>query len=100
MAVPDFLMPIIVLEIEGAEQNAFFYAAWSLVWPLRLLASNIANAFTAQAAGDEGRTRDLLFKAGMLSFGIFVPLVLVLSVGSCPLPQFCSEWSMRKTGMW
>jgi len=50
MAVPDFLMPIIVLQIEGAENTAFFYAAWQLVWPLRLVGTNIANAFTAQAA--------------------------------------------------
>ena len=100
MAVPDFLMPIIVLEIEGAEQNAFFYAAWSLVWPLRLLASNIANAFTAQAAGDESRTKDLWFKAGALSFGIFVPLVLVLSLGSYTLLRILFGVEYAQNGDW
>ena len=81
MALPDFLMPIIVLQVEGAAENAFFFAAWSLVWPLRLIASNIANAFTAQAAEDDSRARDLLMKAGLLTLAIFAPLVLFLTAG-------------------
>jgi len=85
MAAPDFLMPIMVLEIEGATDNAFFYAAWSLVWPLRLIANNIANAFTAHAADDESGARDLWVKAGLLMVAIFVPLVLILTLGSNPL---------------
>lgn len=82
MAAPDFLMPIIVLEMEGATENAFFYAAWSLVWPLRLVAVNVANAFTAHAAAAEDQARDLLLKAGLLLLALFVPLVLILSLGS------------------
>lgn len=85
MALPDFLMPIIVLEIAGAKDNAFFYASWSLVWPLRLIAVNVANAFTAQAARDESRIADLWVKATVLILAIFVPLVLVLTIGSNPL---------------
>jgi O-antigen/teichoic acid export membrane protein len=85
MAVPDFLMPIIVLQIEGAANTAFFFAAWSLVWPLRLIAVNIANAFTAQAATDESRIGDLWYKGSLLILAIFVPLVLILGLGSHPL---------------
>jgi O-antigen/teichoic acid export membrane protein len=85
MAVPDFLMPIIVLQIQGAENTAFFFAAWSLVWPLRLVGTNIANAFTAQAASDESRIGDLWYKGSLLILAIFVPLVLVLTLGSHPL---------------
>ena len=88
MALPDFLMPIIVLQAAGAEQNAYFYAAWSLVWPLRLIASNIANAFTAQAAEDDTRSRDLLMKAGLLTLAIFAPLVLFLTLGADPLLRY------------
>jgi O-antigen/teichoic acid export membrane protein len=88
MAVPDFLMPIIVLQIEGAENTAFFYAAWSLVWPLRLVGVNIANAFTAQAASDESRVGDLWYKGSLLILAIFVPLVLILALGSHPLLRF------------
>jgi O-antigen/teichoic acid export membrane protein len=88
MALPDFLMPIIVLQAAGAQDNAFFYAAWSLVWPLRLIASNIANAFTAQAAEDDSRARDLLMKAGLLTLAIFAPLVLFLTLGAHPLLRY------------
>lgn len=88
MAVPDFLMPIIVLQIEGAENTAFFFAAWSLVWPLRLIGVNIANAFMAQAASDESRIGDLWYKGSLLILAIFVPLVLVLTLGSYPLLRF------------
>ena len=88
MALPDFLMPIIVLQAAGAQENAFFYAAWSLVWPLRLIASNIANAFTAQAAEDDSGARDLLLRAGLLTLAIFVPLVLFLTVGAHPLLRY------------
>jgi len=88
MALPDFLMPIIVLQAAGAHENAFFYAAWSLVWPLRLIASNIANAFTAQAAEDDNRSRDLMMKAGLLTLAIFAPLVLFLTLGAHPLLRY------------
>jgi O-antigen/teichoic acid export membrane protein len=88
MGLPDFLMPIIVLQIAGARDNAFFYAAWSLVWPLRLIAVNIANAFTAHAADDESRAGELSVKAGLLILAIFLPLVLFLALGSHPLLRF------------
>jgi len=85
MGLPDFLMPVIVLQIAGARDNAFFYAAWSLVWPLRLIAVNVANAFTAHAADDESRAGELSIKAGLLVLAIFLPLVAFLMLGSHPL---------------
>jgi O-antigen/teichoic acid export membrane protein len=88
MALPDFLMPIIVLQIEGARDNAFFYAAWSMVWPVRLVASNIANAFTAQAAEDDTRARELLMKAAVLTMAIFAPIVLFLTLAAHPLLRY------------
>jgi O-antigen/teichoic acid export membrane protein len=88
MAFPDFLMPIIVLQAAGAEQNAYFYAAWSLVWPLRLIGSNIANAFTAEAAEDDRGIRDLVMKAGLLAMAIFAPLVVFLTVAAYPLLRY------------
>ena len=74
--------------MRAPRENAFFYAAWSLVWPLRLIASNIANAFTAQAAEDDSRARDLLMKAGLLTLAIFAPLVLFLTLGAHPLLRY------------
>src|SRR5438132_4720078 len=85
MGLPDFLMPVIVLQIAGDRDNAFFYAGWSLVWPLRLVAVNVANAFTAHAADDESRAGELSIKAGLLILAIFLPLVLFLTLGSHPL---------------
>src|SRR5438093_11083198 len=85
MGLPDFLMPVIVLQIAGARDNAFFYAAWSLVWPLRLIAVNVANAFTAHAADDESRAGEVSIKAGLLILAIFLPLVAFLMLGSHPL---------------
>jgi O-antigen/teichoic acid export membrane protein len=85
MGFPDFLMPLIVVQFAGARDNAFFYAAWSLVWPLRLIAVNIANAFTAHAAEDESRAGELSVKAGLLILAIYIPLVLFLTFGSHPL---------------
>jgi O-antigen/teichoic acid export membrane protein len=85
MGLPDFLMPIIVLQIAGATENGYFIPAWSLVWPLRLIAVNIANAFTAHAADDERRAGELSIKAGLLVLAIFLPLVAFLMLGSHPL---------------
>jgi O-antigen/teichoic acid export membrane protein len=78
-------MPIIVLQIAGATENGYFIPAWSLVWPLRLIAVNIANAFTAHAADDERRAGELSIKAGLLILAIFLPLVLFLVLASHPL---------------
>ncbi len=85
MALPDFLMPIIVLQIEGAHATAYFYAAWSLVFPLRLIATNIANALTAEAAVDERQLEHLWQRAGTLTAAVFLPLIVVLTLGSHPI---------------
>jgi len=82
MVLPDFLMPLIVLQIEGARETAYFYAAWNLVWPLRLIAANIANALTAEAAADERELGGLLRRAGVMAAAVFLPLSLMLVLAS------------------
>ncbi len=49
-ALPDSLVPLIVVASLGAVDNAHYYAAWTVAFSLRLVAVNLANVFTVQAA--------------------------------------------------
>ena len=81
-AVPDTVVPLIVLGVLGASSNAHYYAAWTIAFSLRLLAVNIANALLSEAAYAEQELRALLRSAARLAAGLLVPLTLVTLAGA------------------
>jgi len=81
-AVPDMLVPLLVLGFLGPSSNAHYYAAWTIGYSLRLLAVNIANALLSEAAVAEDALPALLRSAGRLAIGLLVPLSVVAFVGA------------------
>jgi O-antigen/teichoic acid export membrane protein len=92
-SLPDSLMPIIVLNIAGGAANAYFYTARTVIFSLRLIAMNIANAFTAEASarGDDAR----LFRwALLLAAALLLPVIVILLVeGELVLRIFGREYA-------
>jgi O-antigen/teichoic acid export membrane protein len=50
VAAPDSLVPLIVLGLLGDESTAFYYAAWTISFSIRLLAVNLGSAVTVEGA--------------------------------------------------
>lgn len=92
-ALPDSLMPLIVLNIAGGAANAYFYIARTIIFALRLIAMNISNAFTAEASarGDDAR----LFRwAALLAAALLLPAIVILLVeGGLVLRLFGREYA-------
>lgn len=49
-AAPDSLAPLIVLGFLGGEATAYYYAAWTVSFSLRLLTVNLGSALTVEGA--------------------------------------------------
>lgn len=79
-------LPLLVVRLAGVEANAYFYQAWMIAAVLGLVASGMANSFTAETAADRRRvgpnsrailrTMGLLLIPAALVVGLAAPLVL------------------------
>lgn len=81
-AVPDTLVPLLVLGFLGPRATAYYYAAWSIGFSLRLLAVNVADALLSEAARAEDDLPALVHSARRLTIGVLVPLTLVAIGGA------------------
>lgn len=81
--VPDLLVPLLVLHYLGDAANAYYYAAWTVGFSVRLLAMNLANALTVEGAYGDTPLAELLRSVLRLCATILLPVmaVLVLAAG-------------------
>jgi O-antigen/teichoic acid export membrane protein len=98
-AVPDTLVPLLVLGFLGAESNAHYYAAWAIGFSLRLLAVNIADALLSEAARAEDDLAALLHSAARLTIGVLVPLTLVVIAGAALITTIFGAGYGEATGL-
>lgn len=84
-AVPDSLVPLLVIGFLGPTANAYYYAAWTIAFSLRLLAVNIANALLSEAARAQEDLPALVRSASRLAAALLVPLMLVTIAGAQPI---------------
>lgn len=75
-------LPIVVVALLGTAQNAYFYQAWMIANALTLMASGMANSFSAEAAGD--RRNITAYSWGILRHMavMMVPATLVAGIGA------------------
>ncbi|TAK33770.1 MAG: hypothetical protein EPO21_11860 [Chloroflexota bacterium] len=87
--LPGLLYPILVLEMLGAENTAYFYTSWMMVYMLMLIAINVSNAMVAHAAVDEAALPVLLLQglryAGLL---VLTGVIVLAMLGRLILPWF------------
>lgn len=98
-AVPDTLVPLLVLGFLGAEENAHYYAAWAIGFSLRLLAVNIADALLSEAARAEHDLPRLLHSAARLTAGVLVPLTLAAIAGAALITPVFGAGYEDSTGL-
>jgi O-antigen/teichoic acid export membrane protein len=74
------LMPVIVVALAGATQNAYFSLAWMIALPLYTISASTGSSLVVTAAGDEARlatyARQVLVQTARLVLPIAVLLAL------------------------
>ena len=114
-ALPDSLVPLIVIAMLGESANAHYYAAWTIAFSLRLTAVSLANVYTSRAARHVDRERAraelrplaLVIVSGLVIVGLVaagpalslfgpgyeagVPVLRWMSVGLIPF-SFVTIW--------
>ena len=94
LQILPFVLPMIVINVLGAESSAYFYMAWSVGAILIVLPASIFNSLFAVASNDSERASTETRKALRLLFTILIPAiaVLVLAAGFI-LELFGAEYS-------
>ena len=65
-------LPILVISLAGATPNAYFYLAWTIAFPLHLIASNLAASLAVEGAIDEAQL-------GLYARRVFIQILRLLA---------------------
>jgi O-antigen/teichoic acid export membrane protein len=93
-AAPALVLPIMVVNLLGAEQNAYFYVTWTIAALLFAIPSAVSRSLFAEGAHFEDDLWTNVTKSLKFTFLILVPaVVLVLLVGKWLLLLFGEGYS-------
>ena len=95
-AAPRFVMPLIVLNLLGPEENAYFYVAWAISTLLFSIPTSLGQSLFAEGAHDKRTLPHGVRRATILSFALLLPAVLFFwLLGDRFLLAFGSSYSTR-----
>lgn len=93
-AVPTFLLPLMVVNILGAESMAFFYVAWMIAGVIFSIPLAISSSLFAEGSHFEDGLRENVIRSIKFSFLLLVPVVILLMlVGKWLLLAFGQSYS-------
>ena len=93
-AAPALVLPLMVVNLLGAEQNAYFYVAWTIAALLFAIPAAVAHSLFAEGAHFEGELWGNVAKSLKFAFLILVPaVILVLLLGKWLLLLFGEGYS-------
>ncbi len=78
MTMPFLVLPIIVVNLLGAEQNAYFYIAWTISTLISAIPNGVALSLFAEGSHFEGKLRENTIKSLKFISLLLVPLVIIL----------------------
>ena len=95
-AVPDFVayliwsgtttvLPLIVLQLAGAEANAYFFIAWTIAYALYMIPSSMGMAMLAEASLDPAQLAAHTRRTIAESARLMLPAVAVVVIFASPL---------------
>lgn len=98
LAAPSFILPIMIINLLGAETNAYFYIAWMAGLLLCTIPSATSMSLFAEGSYDEERLGGNVWRSLKLTFLILVPaVILVLIFADKLLLLFGSSYSENAT---
>ena len=95
-ATQRFIMPLMVLNVLGPEESAYFYVAWTIATLLFSIPSSLAQSLFAEGSHDKRKLHRDIRRATILSALLLVPAVLfVWLLGGTVLLAFGGSYSAR-----
>ncbi len=95
---PGFILPLMIVNLLGAEINAYFYIAWMIGFLLFGVSGAVSMSLFAEGSYDETRLRVVLRQSLKLTFLILVPaVILILAIGDKLLILFGTPYSQSGT---
>ncbi|HUV45495.1 MAG TPA: oligosaccharide flippase family protein [Dehalococcoidia bacterium] len=95
-ASPVFVFPLMVVNLLGAEQNAYFYIAWMIASLLFAIPAAVSQSLFAEGSHFEDKLRENVVKSLKFSFLLLVPAIIVLIlVGNWLLLAFGQSYSLN-----
>ncbi len=92
--IPPLVLPLVVLNLLGAEMNAYFYIGWTIAMALKAIPSAIFNSLFAEGSNDEASIRTNIAKSLKLLFVLLLPVIaLVFIVAEGLLLLFGPEYA-------
>ena len=77
-ASPAFILPLMVVNLLGAEQNAYFYIAWAMAGLLFAIPAAVSQSLFVEGSHFEDKLRESVIKSLKFTFLLLVPAVIVL----------------------
>lgn len=76
--LPDYLLPLIIVNILGAELNAYFYIAYAVASPLFMIPRSITTSLFAEGSNEPDKLRGNTIRAAKLIFPLLIPAIIVI----------------------
>jgi len=93
---PAFILPLMVVNLLGAEQNAYFYVAWMIPTLLSAIPAAVSQSLFAEGSHFEDKLKENVAKSLKFTFLLLVPAVTVLIlVGKWLLLAFGQSYSLN-----
>jgi O-antigen/teichoic acid export membrane protein len=93
-AAPGYLLPLMVVNLLGAEQNAYFYIAWVIAALLFAIPVAASSSLFAEGSHFEDRLRENVIKSLKSTFLLLIPAAILLAaVGKWLLLAFGQGYS-------
>ena len=97
---PTFILPLMVVNLLGAEANAYFYIAWAIANVLFSVPLSTSFSLFAEGSYDEGRLGQNTRRSLVFTFAIIFPaLLLIILVGDKILLLFSRAYAENATSL-
>jgi len=98
LQMTNFVLPLMVISVLGADMNAYFYIAWTIVTVLFVVPSSIFNSLFAEGSNEEKSLRTNTIKSLKLMLLLALPvIVLVIIIADWLLLLFGQAYSDNST---
>ncbi len=94
LQAPAWIMPLVVLNLMGAKQNAYFYVTWMIASLLFAIPSGVASSLFVEGSHFKERFKENVIKSLKFTFLLLIPaVVLLVLVGKWLLLAFGQSYS-------
>jgi O-antigen/teichoic acid export membrane protein len=78
--IVPYILPLLVINILGAEKNAYLYVAWYLASIIQIIPTSICNSLFAEASNKQINPRENIIKAVKQMLLLMLPVVILTMI--------------------